>query len=110
MPKKTDERVSAKRQRFLVDIGGAIKHSSLGGNSYVVISVDDCTHFKVLKFVKKESNTTATLLSLIADYIAPQKLSIKCMRADKGGDLEGEFQRELDRRSITHEHTPPDTP
>ena len=87
-----------------------MKHSSLGGNSYVVIFVDDCNRFKVVKFVKKKSNTTAALLSLIADYITPQKLSIKCVRTDNGDKFEGEFQRELDRRSITHEHTPPDTP
>ena len=83
-----------------------MKHSSLGGNSYVVIFVDDCTRFKVVKFVKKKSNTTATLLSLTADYITPQKLSIKCVRTDNGGEFEEDFQRELDRRSITHEYTP----
>ena len=49
-------------------------------------------------------------MSLIADYITPQKLSIKCIRTDNGGEFEGEFQRKLDRHSITHEHTPPDTP
>ena len=82
----------------------------MGGNSYVVIFVDDRTRFQVVKFVKKKSNTTAALLSLIADYITPQKLSIKCVRTDNGGEFEGEFQRELDRRSNTHEHTPSDTP
>ena len=110
VPKKTDERASVRGQRFFVDVGGPMKHSSLGGNSYVVIFVDDCTRFKVVKFVKRKSDTTAALLSLIADYITPQKLSIKCVRPDNGGEFEGEFQRELDRRSITHEHTPPDTP
>ena len=110
VPKKTDERASVRGQRFFVDVGGSMKHSSLGGNSKVVIFVDDCTRFKVVKFVKKKSDTTAALLSLIADYITPQKLSIKCIRTDNGGEFEGEFQRELDRRSITHEHTPPDTP
>ena len=34
-----------------------MKHSSLGGNCYVVIFVDDCTRFKVVKFVKKKSKT-----------------------------------------------------
>ena len=97
-------------QRFFVDVGGPIEHLSLGGNSYVIIFVDDCACFKVVKFVKKKSDTTAALLSLIADYITPQKLSIKCVRTDNGGEFEGEFQRKLDRRSITHEHTPPDTP
>ena len=105
VPKKTDERASVKGQRFFVNVDGPMKHSSLGGNSYVVIFVDDCTCFKVVKLVKKKSNTTAALLSLIADDITPQKLSIKCVRTDNGGEFEGEFQRELDRRSITHEHT-----
>ena len=83
--KKTDERASVKVQRFFVDAGVPMKHSSLGGNSYVVIFVDECTRFKVVKFVKKKSDTTAALLSLIADYITPQKLSIKCIRTDNGG-------------------------
>ena len=71
VPKKTDERASVKGQRFFVDLGEPMKHSSLGGNSYVVIFVDDCTRFKVVKFVKKKSNTTAVLLYLIADHITP---------------------------------------
>ena len=61
VPKKTDERASVKGQRFFVDVGGPMKHSSFGGNSYVVIFVNDCIRFKVVKFVKKKSNTTATL-------------------------------------------------
>ena len=108
VPKVTNERASKKGERFFVDVGGPMKHSSLGGNSYVVIFVDDCTRFKVVKFVKKKSDTTAALLSL-TDYNTPQELSIKCVRTDNG-EFEGKFQRELDRRSITHEHTPPDTP
>ena len=110
VPKKTDERASVKRQRLFVNVGGPMKHSRLGGNIYVVFFMDDCTRFKVVKFVNKNSNATAALVSLIADYITPRKLSIKCVRTDNGGEFEGEFQRELDRRSITYEHTPPDTP
>ena len=68
-----------------------MKHSSLGGSSYVVIFVDDCTRFKVVKFVNKKSNTTAALLSLIADYITPQMSSIKCVRTDNGGEFRREF-------------------
>ena len=39
--KKTNERGSVRGKRFFVDVGGPMKHSSLGRNSYVVISVDD---------------------------------------------------------------------
>ena len=74
VPMKTDERASVRGQRFFLDVGGPMKHSGLGGNSYVVIFVDDFTRFKVVKFVRKKSDTTAALLSLIADYITPQKL------------------------------------
>ena len=91
VPKKTDERAGVKGQRFFVDVGGPMKHSSLGWNSYVVIFVDDCTRFKVVTFPKKESNTAAALFSLITDYITPQKLSIKCVRTDNGGEFEGRF-------------------
>ena len=93
VPKKTDERASVEGQRFLVNVGGTMKHSSLGGNSYVVIFVDDCTCFKVVKFVKKNSNTTAALLYLIKNYSTPQKLSMKCVHTDNGGEFEGDFQR-----------------
>ena len=64
----------------------------------------------MVKFIKKQSDTTAVLLPLIADYITPQELSVKCIRPDNGSESEGNFQHKLDRSSITHEHTPPDTP
>lgn len=66
VPMMTDERGSMKRQRFFVNVTGSMKHSRLVGNSYVVNFVDDCTRSKVVKFVKK-SDTTAALMSLIAD-------------------------------------------
>ena len=90
MPKKTDERASVRGQRFFVDVGRPMKHSNLGGNSYAVIFVNDCTRLKVVKFVKKR-NTTSTLLSLIADYITQQKLSIKCVRTDNGASSRENF-------------------
>lgn len=49
-----------------------MKHTSIGGNSYVEIFVGDYTCLKVGKFVKKESDTIATLSSLIAAYVTPQ--------------------------------------
>ena len=53
VPKKTDERASVKGQRFFVDVGGPTKHSSLDGNSYLVIFVDDCTRLKVLILLRR---------------------------------------------------------
>ena len=70
----------------------------------------DYTRFKVESFVKKTSDTTAALSSLIADYITSQDLSIKCIRTENGGEFRGNLQCKLDRRSTTHEHTTPGTP
>ena len=64
----------------------------------------------MVKFFKKKSDAMAMVLSLIADYITPQELSIKYIRTDNGGEFEGELQRELDRRSIMLEHIPSGTP
>ena len=52
VPKKTDERASVREHRFSIDVGRPMKHSSLARNSYVVIVVDDCTRFMVVKFVE----------------------------------------------------------
>ena len=85
-----------------------MKHSSLGGDIYVTF-VDDYTRFKeVVRFAKNKNDVTAALTSLIAYCITPQELFIECIWTDNGGEFEGECQRELDRRGITHKHTPPD--
>ena len=109
VPRMTGERANLKGQRFFVDVSRSIKHSSLGGNNYAIIFVNDYTCFKMAKFVKK-NNTTAALLFLIADYITSQELSIKYICMDNSGEFKGEFQRKLDRSSITHDCIPPDTP
>ena len=109
-PKMTDKRANVKGKQFFVDVGGSMEHSRPGGNNYVVIFVDDCTRINVVKFVKKKSDTAAALFSMIGDYITPQEVLIKFLRKNNGGEFEGEFQHEVDQRSITHEHTPPDTP
>ena len=80
-----------KGKRFNIDVGGPMKHSSLGGNNYVVIFVNDCTRFKVIEFNKKKNDTTPALLFLIEDYIPPQELSVKYIRTDNGGEFETEF-------------------
>ena len=54
VPKMTDKRANMKGKRFYVDEGRPMKHSSLRGNNYVVLFVDDCTWFKVVKFVKNK--------------------------------------------------------
>ena len=58
-PKMTDEKASVKGQRFFVNEGEPVKHSSLAGNNYVVIFVDDYIRFKKIKFVKRGATRRA---------------------------------------------------
>ena len=44
----------------------------------------------MVKFIKK-SDTTKAFLSSIANYIAPQDLSVKCIRMGIGGKSEREL-------------------
>ena len=52
--------------------------------------VDEFFRFKLVKLVKKRSDTTAAISSLISDYIAPHGLSTKCIQTDNRGEFEGE--------------------
>ena len=94
------------------------KEGGGGGRCYVCESVEHLAH-KHCRLCRSLEHRTrdceergAEKDAMLAKLTAPAvpELSIKCIRTDNGGDFEGEFRRELYRRSITHEHTPPDTP
>lgn len=110
VPKTTDTRATRKGERIFIDLGGPLHLESLGGSKYVAIFVDDCTRFKVTKFIEEKSDAVDALKSFIADYITPQGLKIVSVRTDNGGEFEGDFQRHLDALGIRHECTPPHTP
>lgn len=110
VPMTTDNRATERSERIFVDLGGAMHAPSLGGSNYVMIIVDDHTRLKVVKFLKKESDATSALRSFIADYITPEKLTIRAIRTDNGGEFEGDIDQVLDELGITHKHTPPDRP
>ena len=66
-----------ERTVFFIGVGWSMKHSSHSESNYVIIFVDNYTRFKVVKFVKKKSDTTAALLSLVADYITSSHRSYR---------------------------------
>ena len=53
--------------------------------------MNDYTRFKVVRFDKEKSDTTAALSALIEEYVTPQKLSVKYIRTNLG-DFVREFQ------------------
>ncbi|CAN0392738.1 unnamed protein product, partial [Ascophyllum nodosum] len=109
-PKSTNTRSISRAGRFFVDLGGSMPATSLGDSKYVMTCVDDSSRFKIVRVLKKKSDAAAALRNIIAEYITPAGLKIGSIRADEGGEFEGEFQQVLDSHGITHEFKHPDTP
>ena len=95
-----------------VDLAGPMASDSADGSHYVIMNVDDFSRFKLSKFLKTKSSveTAAVLASYVAIYITLEKVSIRAVRIDYGGEFEGEFQQTLYQLGIRHQHTPPDMP
>ena len=110
VPKSTESRANERVERFFIDITGPFHVASLGGNRYAMLFVDDCTHFKFIRFLKHKSDAAKELCELVAEHIAPSDIKIGTVRTDGGGELEGEFQLLLKELEIKRETTPPHTP
>lgn len=110
VPKTVDNRATEWAERFFVDLAGDMLMHSSGGSKYVVILVDICTWFKVVKILGKKSDVTSVVRSFIADFITPEKLATDAIRTNNGGEFEAGFQYLLDELEINHEHMSPDKP
>ena len=84
--------------------------TSLGGNRYVMLCVDDFTRFKFIRFLKHKCDAAKELRELVTEQIAPAGIKIGTVHTDDGGELEGEFQSLLKELGIKRETTPPHTP
>ena len=84
--------------------------TSLDGNWYAILSVDDFTRFKLICFLKHKSDATNELRELVAEYIAHAGIKIGTVRIDGGGKFDGEFQSLLKELGIKRKTTPPHTP
>ena len=69
--KSTNTRSSRRVGRFFVDLGDSIPTTSLDGSKYVIICVGEFSRFKVVRFLKKKSDTTTALRNTIVEYIIP---------------------------------------
>ena len=110
VPKSTEGRTNEHAERFFIDITGPFHVTSLGGNRYAMLCVDDFTHFKFIRFFKHKSDAAKELRELVAERIAPAGIKIGTIHTDGGGEFEGEFQSLLKELGIKRETTPPHTP
>ena len=106
----TESRANERAQRFFIDITGLFHVTSLAGNRYAVLCVDNFTRFKFIRFLRHKSDAAKKLRELVAEHIAPSGIKIGTDRTDGGGEFEGEFQSLLKELGIKRETTPPPTP
>ena len=110
VPKSTEGRANEHAERFFIDITGPFHATSLGGNRYAMLCVDNFTRFKFIRFLKHKSDAAKELHELVAEHIAPSGIKIGTVRTDCGGEVEGDFQSLLKELGIKRETTPQHTP
>ena len=92
VPKSTESRTNERAERFFIDITGPFHVTSLGGNRYAMLCVDDFTRFKFTRFLKQKSDAANELRELVAKHTAPAGIKIGTVRTDGGREFEVEFQ------------------
>ena len=108
--KSTESHTYKRAERFFIDITGPFHVTSLCGNRYAMLCVDDFTRFKFIHFFKHKSVAAKELRELVAEHIAPADIKIGSVRTDGGGEFEGKFQSLLKELGIKRETTLPRTP
>ena len=107
LPKSTKCRTNKRVERLFIDITGPFHVTSLGGNRYAMLCVDDFTRFKFTRFLKHKSDAAKELREFVAEHIAPAGIKIGTVRTDGGGGFEGEVQSPLKELGIKREMIPP---
>ena len=110
VPKSTESHTNERAERFFIDITGPFHLTSLGGNRYVMLCVDNFTCFKFTRFLKDKSEAAKELRELVAKHIAPAGIKIGNVRTDGGREFEGEVQSLLKQLGTKCETTPLHTP
>ena len=110
VPKSTESRTNERAERFFIDITGPFHVTSLGGNRYAMLCVDDFTHFTFIRFLKHKSDAAKEFRELFAEHIAPAGIKVGTVRTDGGGEFERKCQSLLKELGIKREMTPPHIP
>ena len=67
MPKSTESRADEHAERFVIDVTGSFHVTSLGGNRYAMLCVDDFTRFKFILFFRHKRDAAKELRELVAE-------------------------------------------
>jgi len=111
--KKADKGTRAKARLELVhvDLAGPMATESLGGSRYMMVFVDDFTHFMTVKFLTAKSEAHDALEAYVAEMERQTGARIKVLRSDRGGEFTSDaIALMLRKAGIRHQLTAPYTP
>jgi hypothetical protein len=111
--KKADKGTRAKARLELVhvDLAGPMATESLGGSRYMMVFVDDFTHFMTVKFLTAKSEAHDALEAYVAEMERQTGSRIKVLRSDRGGEFTSDaIALMLRKAGIRHQLTAPYTP
>ena len=92
------------------DVCGPMKTRTLGGASYFVTFIDDCSR-KLWVYTLKSKDQVLDVFKQFQALVERQTgKKLRCIRTDNGGEYSGPFDEYCRRQGIRHQKTPPKTP
>ena len=70
--KSTESHTNEHAERFFIDITGPFHVTSLGGNRYAILCMDDFTRYKFVRFFKHESDAAKSFANSSRNTSLPQ--------------------------------------
>ena len=99
----TDPR--SKENLVHCDLFGPVETTSVGGNRFAIIFVDDATRYKEIYFLERKNEALAAFRKYCASHI------VKCLHSDNDTVLKSaEFQRFCEEKGIRQTFSAPYTP
>jgi transposase InsO family protein len=106
-PKKSLMSTSKAFELLHIDLFGLTQYTSIGGNKYDFVIMDDYTRYTWVFFLLDKSDVFVTFKSFVKDIHNEFKTTIKRVRSDNGSEFKITRMDELcDDFGITHQFSP----
>ena len=93
------------------DLAGPFQKTSLSGNNYVAVYLDDYTGYSAVKFLKYKSQATEATITQLTYWENQTKEKVQTVRSDGGGEfVNNDLSAWFDSKGIRHETTVAYTP
>jgi hypothetical protein len=103
-PKKSMMSTCKAFELLYMDLFGPMQYTSIDGNKYNFVIVDDCTRYTWLFFLVDKSDVFTTFKSFVKDIHNEFEITIKRVRSDIGSEFKNTRINELcDEFEIRHQ-------